>query len=394
MNNRYIAIILAAVATTAAAAGGIEDVLGSIERNNSAIKAATASLHADSIAISASNNLEDPTVDFEYNFGKIGDKWAIGVSQGFDWPGAYSARGRANRDRIKALGSAMLTQRLEVLYNAKNLCLNVVYTNRQIEAQRLILNNVNELYDKYSKAFEHGEASIIDLNKLKIERIAARQALGELEVKLATLKAELKGLNNNSDFATVSLEALTAYPADDLAPIDEYEQAFAAFDPQNAYFMYSGEAIKSDVRASKMDCFPKFDLGYKYTNELGDGFNGITVGASIPLFSNRRKVAAAKARAATNELSRASYSDENTARIKSQYAEAVSLRAQLTQYGDVIGDESNFTMLRKSLDGGQMSLLDYLMELRYFLEAKSKYLEIEHSYHATIASLSRYSLLR
>ena len=251
MNNRYIAIILAAVATTAAAAGGIEDVLCSIERNNSAIKAATASLHADSIAISASNNLEDPTVDFEYNFGKIGDKWAIGVSQGFDWPGAYSARGRANRDRIKALGSAMLTQRLEVLYNAKNLCLNVVYTNRQIEAQRLILNNVNELYDKYSKAFEHGEASIIDLNKLKIERIAARQALDELEVKLATLKAELKGLNNNSDFATVSLDALTAYPADDLAPIDEYEQAFAAFDPQNAYFMYSGEAIKSDVRASK-----------------------------------------------------------------------------------------------------------------------------------------------
>ena len=82
------------------------------------------------------------------------------------------------------------------------------------------------------------------------------------------------------------------------------------------------------------------------------------------------------------------------ARIKAEYAKAVSLKSQLVQYGDVIGDESNFTMLRKALDGGQMSLLDYLLELRYFLEAKTKYLEIEYSYHSVMASLLRYTLLK
>ena len=116
----------------------------------------------------------------------------------------------------------------------------------------------------------------------------------------------------------------------------------------------------------------------------------MTAGVSIPIFSNKRKVAAAKAEALTNELRQASLGNENTSRINDEYARAVSLRSQLTQYGDVIADNANFTVLRKALDGGQITLLNYLLELRYFLDAKQKYLNLEHSYHATLASLARY----
>ena len=139
-----------------------------------------------------------------------------------------------------------------------------------------------------------------------------------------------------------------------------------------------------------MGWLPKLELGYQYTNELGDGFNGVTVGASIPLFSNKRKVAAAKAEAITNELNRNTYRNDVEAQLKADYAQAVALKSQLTQYFDIIADDNNFTVLRKALDGGQITLLNYLLELRYFLDAKNKYLDLEHSYHATIASLSRY----
>ena len=388
----FLSIIACAASLSVAAQGSISDVVASVEQNNARLKAARARVSSDSIALRASNNLEDPRVAFEYNFGSknVGDKWAIGVSQGFEWPSIYSERSRANNHRIDALSAAERAERADLILNTRLLCLDLIYTNRQIEAQDLILKNVDELYNLYNKAFEHGEASIIDINKIKIERIAAVQALDELKSKRNSLKEQLAGLNGNKSIDGVNLDLLDDYPADELAAIEAYRSLYATNNPQAEYFTHIDNSTRSDVKVARMGWLPKLELGYQYTNELGDGFNGVTVGASIPLFSNKRKVAAAKAEAITNELNRNTYRNDVEAQLKADYAQAVALKSQLTQYFDIIADDNNFTVLRKALDGGQITLLNYLLELRYFLDAKNKYLDLEHSYHATIASLSRY----
>ena len=388
----FLSIIACAASLSVAAQGSISDVVASVEQNNARLKAARARVSSDSIALRASNNLEDPRVAFEYNFGSknVGDKWAIGVSQGFEWPSIYSERSRANNHRIDALSAAERAERADLILNTRLLCLDLIYTNRQIEAQDLILKNVDELYNLYNKAFEHGEASIIDINKIKIERIAAVQALDELKSKRNSLKEQLAGLNGNKSIDGVNLDLLDDYPADELAAIEAYRSLYSTNNPQAEYFTHIDNSTRSDVKVARMGWLPKLELGYQYTNELGDGFNGVTVGASIPLFSNKRKVAAAKAEAITNELNRNTYRNDVETQLKADYAQAVALKSQLTQYFDIIADDNNFTVLRKALDGGQITLLNYLLELRYFLDAKNKYLDLEHSYHATIASLSRY----
>ena len=388
----FLSIIACAASLSVAAQGSISDVVASVEQNNARLKAARARVSSDSIALRASNNLEDPRFAFEYNFGSknVGDKWAIGVSQGFEWPSIYSERSRANNHRIDALSAAERAERADLILNTRLICLNLIYTNRRIDAQDLILKNVDELFSLYNKAFEHGEASIIDINKIKIERIATLQALNELKSQRNSLKEQLIGLNGNKPIEGVSLDALLDYPAEELAAIDAYRSLYATNNPQAEYFNYIDNSARSNMKVARMGWLPKLELGYKYTNELGDGFNGVTVGASIPLFSNKRKVAAAKAEAITNELNRTTYQSDVEALLKAEYAQAVALKSQIAQYGDVIADNSNFTMLRKALDGGQITLLNYLLELRYFLDAKNKYLDLEHSYHATIASLSRY----
>ena len=388
----FLSIIACAASLSVAAQGSISDVVASVEQNNARLKAARARVSSDSIALRASNNLEDPRVAFEYNFGSknVGDKWAIGVSQGFEWPSIYSERSRANNHRIDALSAAERAERADLILNTRLICLNLIYTNRQIEAQDLILKNVDELYNLYNKAFEHGEASIIDINKIKIERIAAVQALDELKSKRNSLKEQLAGLNGNKSIDGVNLDLLDDYPADELAAIEAYRSLYATNNPQAEYFTHIDNSTRSDVKVARMGWLPKLELGYQYTNELGDGFNGVTVGASIPLFSNKRKVAAAKAEAITNELNRNTYRNDVETQLKADYAQAVALKSQLTQYFDIIADDNNFTVLRKALDGGQITLLNYLLELRYFLDAKNKYLDLEHSYHATLASLSRY----
>ena len=388
----FLSIIACAASLSVAAQGSISDVVASVEQNNARLKAARARVSSDSIALRASNNLEDPRVAFEYNFGSknVGDKWAIGVSQGFEWPSIYSERSRANNHRIDALSAAERAECADLILNTRLICLNLIYTNRRIDAQDLILKNVDELYSLYNKAFEHGEASIIDINKIKIERIATLQALNELKSQRNSLKEQLIGLNGNKPIEDVSLDALRDYPAEELAAFEAYRSLYATNNPQAEYFNYIDNSARSNMKVARMGWLPKLELGYQYTNELGDGFNGVTVGASIPLFSNKRKVAAAKAEAITNELNRNTYRNDVEAQLKADYAQAVALKSQLTQYFDIIADDNNFTVLRKALDGGQITLLNYLLELRYFLDAKNKYLDLEHSYHATIASLSRY----
>lgn len=391
--NIAAAFIVCASNIMALAGNNIDAILSNIRCNNTELKAFDSSIKSDSANIVTNNNLEDPKIDFGYNFNSnnSGDKWEIGVSQGFDWPGTYTARRKANASKTDALRLAYQVKQLDILYQAKTICLEIIALNKQIEYQKMILGNIEDLYAQYNKAYKHGETSIIDINKIKIERIAAKQALDELNTKLSAAKTRLQGLNNNRTF-TCDLNSLNDYPKDELLPYDTYQKEFANFDPQNSYFSKVEESIKNDVRVSKLGWLPKFDIGYKYSNEEGERFNGVTVGASIPVFSNRKKVAAAKALSTTNEMERQNYETENTARIKSKYAEAVSLKSQLALYSEVIGDNNNFSILKKALDGGQITLLNYLLELRYFLEAKNKYVELEYEYNSVLAELNKYHI--
>ena len=64
----FLSIIACAASLSVAAQGSISDVVASVEQNNARLKAARARVSSDSIALRASNNLEDPRVAFEYNF--------------------------------------------------------------------------------------------------------------------------------------------------------------------------------------------------------------------------------------------------------------------------------------------------------------------------------------
>ena len=377
-----------------AAQNPVDNILYSIQTNNVDIKANASSLAADSIEISSTNYLEDPKVDFEYLFGaqSVGDKWAIGISQGFEWPGTYAARKRANRSKMTALSYSHEMKRLEVLLQAKNLCLDLINANKQIMVQKDIYENYKNLYNKYYEAYEKGEAGIIDINKLKIELVDISQVLSELETNRAKIIEDLNALNNGNEFA-MEIKDIEVYPVEEFLTLDAYSQLYMEYDPENNYYGQLNDALEADDNVAKMEWFPKFDIGYKYSNEIGDGFNGFTIGASIPLFANRNKVKAAKADVIANTLTQKNLQMTEMNRIKSQFAKAMSLKQQFESYKSILGDKSCYQVLEKALAGGQISLLEYLQEVNYFLNAENKMLELEYQYQLTMAELNKYSLL-
>ena len=387
-----IAIVLMALAPNIEA-NNIDYVLQQIKLNNTQLKALNAEIEAQTADIKSSNNLSDPTIDGAYLFGvgSIGDKWELGVSQEFDWPGIYSARGKVNKARIEALAQSYAQKQIEILSEARNICLEIICLNRRIKFENNILANLDSLYDKSLKGLEYGEISILDTNKLKIERLGVTQSIAGNKALLQAKIKQLEGLNGNIPLNDVA--SLSDYPEQQLYSLDEYLSQMKASDPQLRQISSEIEASNKQVSVTRMQNLPKFSLGYRHVNEIGDHFNGVGVGLSIPVFENRGKNKAAKAQAIASQLSFDDVISTRTAEITASHQKAVAVRQQLDGYRDALLKCNNIEILDKALYGGQISLINYLLELRYFIEAQNALIDLEFEYNTLITDLNKYSNL-
>ncbi len=388
----YIAILIALSAFYSHALT-IDSVLDSIALNNIELKAKSAQLQSKIASIKASNNLGDSEIGFEYQKGDNvdGEKYGFYISQGFEWPGMYIARAKANKSQISASEYEYLSQKLDVLLNAKQLFMKIINSNCKIKTQTEIYNNIKQLSDEYEKGFKHGEISILDINKLKIELLNVKQVLNLSITERNSLIEELICLNGNK--AISGIESVCSYPEQELQTIDTYENHVTTLDPEYNLNNAIISSSEKEVSMAKMGWLPKFSVGYKYANEVGSRFNGIAVGMSLPIFSNRNKVSEAKAAQSASRYNSQDVLTSKITQVKTDFAQAVYLKEQVYFYNSVLSDSSNTEMLKKALNGGQITLLNYLMELRYFLDAQQTLLDLEYEYNSVLTSLNKYQLL-
>ena len=387
-------IIIAATLAMANAANAItiEDVIANVKQNNKELKYTTAQIDAQASDIKTNNNRSNPVVEVGYLFGKgpAENKWEVGVSQEFEWPGLYSSRGAANKARVEAMKLGYSVKQLQLLTEAYGVCLDIISLNRQIEYEKNIQSNIDALYEKNMKAFEHGEVSVIDINKLKVERIGLQQKIDDCVLRRDALVKQLEGYNANMPLAGV--ESLNEYPAQQLVSLDEYLAEAKESAPEVMQYRADMAADEKDVKVAKMQGLPKFSLGYKHANEEGNSFNGATVGVSLPIFENRGKKKAAKAKAISSQLAYDNAVLALTNEVTTNYNKATTLGKQLAGYSEALDGVNNVEILNKALAGGQISLLTYLQEVRYFVEARAVMLEMESEYNQVLVNLNKYKM--
>lgn len=371
----------------------VDEILNTIANNNLSLQASNEECKSMIYNIKSYNNLSDPEVGFEYHSGSNieGNKYGISVTQNIDWPGLYISRAKANKFRMSAAEAKLISDRLNILHEAKQLCMQIINLNRKVENQTLVHNNISQLYTEYEKGFQYGEISILDINKLKVELLNTKRELDQLIAQRNADIEKLYGLNGKTVIDGVNL--LTVYPNQSLESKETYLGQVVTLDPEVQCIEYNKEATRKDVSSAKMGWLPNLSVGYRYTNELGSKFNGVAVGVSVPIFSNRNKVNATKSELLTSEYNQQSIIALKESQIKAYFEHIVTLQSQINSYKKVLDDNNNQLMLKKALDGGQITLLNYLLELRYFLEAKQTLLDLEYEYNSTLTSLNKYSLL-
>lgn len=392
--NRLIILMAVIGIAMIGKAQSFEDALYLIANNNVELKA---QIEANELVVQSAkseNVLVAPELGYEHNWSNrgLGTKWGFSVTQSFDWPGIYGKRGKAIDATKSAMEFLNKSNQVDKLLQIKLAIIDIVNINEQIKLWQQLEQNMLQLRDKYQMAYQNGEVSILDVNKIKIQCVSVSRQLSQLDIQRQVLYSSLVAMNGGNDCAELVAKLMT-YPADELKGEEEYVNRLNDFDPEIQYEQFMATSEVYSAQAARMNRYPGLSLGYKYTNELGDVFNGFTIGVSLPFFSQKSKIKATQAAANAREHQLQQLKIEKLAAIYAQRHKVINLKREIEEYKPIFEQSDNLDLLKKSLDAGQISLIEYLQEVNFFMSARQDYMEVIYQYHLTLASLNKYWLV-
>ena len=185
---------------------------------------------------------------------------------------------------------------------------------------------------------------------------------------------------------------LTDYPQAAMpASFDDLKAQALQADPELQLLRQESLIADKSVALNRAGWLPKFELGYRHAYELGERFNGLSVGISIPLFANRKKVKMAKAQALAGSFAVNNREQQALAELQTAYDEAVSLQRDHARY-DLLMRQNNLGLLQKALTAGQISMVEYLVDATQLYEAFDNRLSLEYEYQLRLARMYKFEL--
>lgn len=386
-------IILAAMAFAAVVSAKAQDinaVLKSVEQNNMELKALLKGNEAADIENKSQNTLEDLSIEYSPFFQSETSGIAsseLVITQGFDFPTLYGARKKAGQLQRNVLDMQYQTARRDILVNAKKLCLDIINYNKQKQLLQERRKNADELLAMFELKFKNGDATSLELNKIKLDRMNLETELVQADTKHANAMQQLQALNGGHPIE-VNMTEYPQAPADD--EVTMYEKAVAT-DWTVRTAQASVLAAEQDVKVNKQSWIPKFEIGYRRNTEGDNASNGFLIGGSIPLFSSKNKVKIAKARQteAVMQHANARINAENSART--MITQMKQLKASADAY-DVPLMRQTLKLLRTAVENGEISVTEYYVEADNIYKNMITYMDIERQYQDALTEIYKNEL--
>lgn len=383
--KRIVSMLAAVIACTAAGAQTIDDILGQVGENNLTLKALQQQLAAGADANLAEARLEGPEVEFGYLFGEDGRRrHDFGVSQSFDFGALTGARKRLALGQNELLALEYRTSRRDILTQARKLVYRIVNCNALIAEYTHRVDNARAVEQAYRSGYEKGEFSVIDYRKAAVGLAEAEGTLRLCEVERDGLLAELKNLNGGEEIEITACEQETV-----LLPgsFGQWLEQASGKSSALEYVRTSTSNSEKQLKLSRSEAFPSLSVGYKSEVVPGEGFRGVSVGVSIPLWSAGKKISSAKKQLEAARLAEQDALVQFRTNAENLYEKAASLAESAAGYALLTDSDEGLRDLQKALDSGQMSLLDYMNEISYFYSSRELALQTQLEYLLAVADL-------
>lgn len=362
-------------------------MIAELDRNNTRLLATKQGLVAEKAGNRVGIRPADPEVGINYlkPSPRLADhRLDYSVSQELEFPTVYGLRRQVAGGQDRVLDQTYLWRRSTMVGEALHSWLEWVYRQENRKVLSLHQEHAEQLAEAYQRAFDGGAVSVLERNRARVFATNARQASELNEIELEASWNELLRLNGGQ-----ALERIPqAYPAWDLPP--SFTQWFSQVSDREAgmHVMEAElEVLRTEQKLATAMGLPNISLGYMREQDIEVDFRGFTLGLSIPLWQNRGRAqhARLKSRAQQSLLDDAGQQFELQQRHL--YQKARALHQQIGALRSVLSDSNEPELLRRALDLGQITLLDYLMELGIYYDLQEKLLAAERDYYRTQAEM-------
>ena len=140
-------------------------------------------------------------------------------------------------------------------------------------------------------------------------------------------------------------------------------------------------------RLARASYLPEFSAGYMMEALPTERFAGFGMGLTIPLWQNRNTIRHARLQSQAVQQHYEDLRLRSRNLYKGLFDQARSLQQAALDYDSVLRSFDNAALLRKALDAGQISLIDYLVELGFYYEAVNLSLETRRELHKVLARM-------
>ncbi|MCY4778854.1 TolC family protein [Sphingobacterium sp. UT-1RO-CII-1] len=392
MKKVIYSLICLAFSSTAYAQSDMQDILQTIETNNSTLKALKEEMNAQKISNKTGIYLQNPEVEFTHLWGSpkmVGNEKDLNIKQTFDFATISGRRNELANKQNVLIDIQYKSNRLTILSEAKQYLVDYLYYQSLKSELNVRLQHAQIIAQVYKKRLEQGDGNILEYNKAQLNLSMIEGEMSANKVEEQALNAQLTRLNAGQELnlAAVNFD-LEKLPDD----FDTWYQTAESKNPLLAYIKQEIEVGKQQVSVNKALGMPNFSAGYVREKSTGQSLNGVMVGLSIPLWENKNRVKQAKLSIRAAEERQMDAQLQFYQQLKASYQKAYGLQQTATAYKKSLQSTNNIELLSKALNAGELSLLEYMVELSIYYENVNRTLIAERDYQRALAQLKEVEL--
>lgn len=367
---------------------GWESWMAQIAQNNTTLKALHRQMQASVLANGSNLSLPDPEAEVAYLVGTpkgVPNRTNVSLTQSLDWDvllGRRRALAKAN-NQVAYNDYRRAVQ--QVLTEADEQFTSLVYYNKlcgELSQRQTLAEEIERLYQQ---KFERGDINQLEVNKVRLNASVCRADWARANNERQQILANLQRLNGGHAVAFTD----TVYPlaGKALPPLVDFQSALAgSLAVQTAQAAVAQS--EAEIKVAKAEGLPALTVGFQGEYIKQNNYSGLSLGFSVPLWGNsRKKIRKAEAELAANRLTVDDVIYQERAQVAKLYASAQQLQQAANALQKDMQLMNNDQLLRRSLELGQISLLDYLLELSFYYTARTSQLEAERDAQLAVSAL-------
>lgn len=370
----------------------IEKVLLEVEENNRELQAYSSLMQSNKLELKSGNNLPDPQLGGYYlPFGDHngGDYSEFQVTQSFEFPTVYGARKGLIGLKQDGLQLEYAAKRQEVLLLAIQYCYELLFLNKKLTVEQQRIVQAKKVYDQVNELFEKEQVGILELNKAKVSWMQEQFKVEQIKSDRQSALLQLETLNGGKEITFDQTE----YVADlDLPSSGSLWEQKMTSDPVLKNLKQQEAVALQAIKLSKSKSLPNLTAGFNTQGISGAYYSGLYAGLSIPLWSSKNRVKAAESYLEYQQAFSSAASASTHAAFEKDYHDYQVLYAKYREYAATLEGLYSDTLLLKAYELGEISFIEYYMELLFYREAYNDMLNMEKQLYQLKAKLLKHQL--